>query len=117
MVGVVAAPGDRRDGDLVDIGRVCGAGFDELVVYEALNRGRPDGEAAALIARGARRAKMSRGHVLVELDVYEALRRALALCRRGDVLVYASASSVLDLARALRPDRQELALQIEAQAL
>ena len=117
VVGVVATPGDRRDGDLLHIGRVCGAGFDELVVFEALNRGRPDGETAALIARGARRARLSRAHVWVELEVHQALRRALALCRRGDVLVYASASSILDLAEALRPDRQDIAQRIEAQAL
>jgi cyanophycin synthetase len=117
VVGVVAAPGDRRDVDIVNVGRVCGAGFDELVVFEVLNRGRPDGETAALMARGARRARMERRHVRIELDLYEALRRGLALCRRGDVLVYGSASSVLDLAQALRPTRQDIAQRIEAEAL
>ena len=96
---------------------MCGAGFDDLIVFEVVNRGRLDGETAALLARGARRARMSRGHVWTELDVQEALRRGLALCRRGDVLVYASASSILDLAQALRPTKQEIALRIEAQAM
>ena len=117
VVGVVAAPGDRRDGDLVNIGRVCGAVFDELVLFEALNRGRPDGETAALLARGARRAKMVRRQVRVELDLHEAIRRGLALCRRGDVLVYASASSILELTEAIRPTRGEIARRIEAEAI
>ncbi|MDB5747448.1 MAG: cphA [Massilia sp.] len=117
VVGVVATPGDRRDVDIVNMGRVCGAGFDELVVFEVLNRGRPDGQTAALLARGARRTRMERRHVRVELDLYEALRRGLALCRRGDVLVYASATSVLDLAEALRPTRSEIAQRIEADAI
>ncbi|MFL6675859.1 MAG: cyanophycin synthetase [Massilia sp.] len=117
VVGVVAAPGDRRDADLVNMGRVCGAGFDELVVFEAQNRGRPDGETAALLARGARRAKMVRRQVRVELDLHEAIRRGLALCRRGDVLVYASASSILDLTEALRPTRREIARRIEAETI
>jgi cyanophycin synthetase len=117
VIGVVAAPGDRRDVDLVDMGRVCGAGFDELVVFEALNRGRPDGETAALLVRGARRARMVRGQVRVELDLHEALRRGLGLCRRGDVLVYASASSILDLAEALRPTKGEIAQRIEEEAI
>ena len=117
VVGVVATPGDRRDADIVNMGRVCGAGFDELVVFEALNRGRPDGETAALLARGARRARMERRHVRVELDLYEALRRGLALCRRGDVLVYGSASSVLDLAHALRPTHSEIAQRIGADTI
>ena len=34
LIGVVTAPGDRRDDDLADIGRVCAGGFDELVLYE-----------------------------------------------------------------------------------
>ena len=34
LIGVVAAPGDRRDADLGEIGRICGAGFDTLVIYE-----------------------------------------------------------------------------------
>lgn len=117
VVGVVATPGDRRDVDLVNTGRVCGAVFDELVVFEALNRGRPDGETAALLARGARRAKMVRGHVRVELDLHAALRRGLALCRRGDVLVYGSAASIHDLTKALRPTRREIAQRIEAEAI
>ncbi|WP_312552680.1 cyanophycin synthetase, partial [Massilia sp.] len=54
VVGVVAAPGDRRDADLVDTGRTCAAGFDELVVYETENRGRKAGEVAALLVQGAR---------------------------------------------------------------
>ncbi|MFC5458552.1 cyanophycin synthetase [Massilia niabensis] len=116
VVGVVAAPGDRRDADIVNMGRVCGAGFDELMVFEVVNRGRPDGETAALLARGARRARMERRHVRIELHVHEALRRGLALCRRGDVLVYASASSILDLAEALRPTKWEIAQWIAAQA-
>jgi cyanophycin synthetase len=117
VIGVVAAPGDRRDVDLVDMGRVCGAGFDELVVFEGLNRGRPDGETAALLVRGARRARMVRGQVRVELDLHEALRRGLGLCRRGDVLVYASASSILDLTQALRPTKGEIAQRIEEEAI
>ena len=116
VVALVAAPGDRRDADIVNMGRVCGAGFDELVVFEVLNRGRPDGETAALLARGARRARMERRHVRVELDLYEALRRGLSLCRKGDVLVYGSASSVLDLAEALRPIKQEAAQRIAEEA-
>ena len=59
MVGVVTAPGDRRDDDLFDIGRTCAAGFDELVVYESANRGRADGETAALMAQGARMGRIA----------------------------------------------------------
>ncbi|MFN2361147.1 MAG: cyanophycin synthetase [Marinobacter sp.] len=34
LIGVVSAPFDRRETDLIAIGQLCGAGFDGLVVYE-----------------------------------------------------------------------------------
>ena len=117
VIGVVAAPGDRRDADIVEMGRVCGAGFDELVLFEVLNRGRLDGDTAALLARGARRARMERRHVQIELDLHLALRRGLGLCRKGDVLVYTSASSVRDLTQALRPAQWEIAQRIESEEI
>ncbi|MFL6675752.1 MAG: cyanophycin synthetase, partial [Massilia sp.] len=90
---------------------------DELVIFEAVNRGRPNGETAALLARGARRAKMARRQVRVELDSHEAIRHGLARCHNGDVLVYASATYVSDLTEALRPARPEIAQRIEAETL
>ncbi|RZA34526.1 MAG: cyanophycin synthetase, partial [Lysobacteraceae bacterium] len=56
LVGIVTAPGDRRDEDLREVGRVCGARFDELVVYESQSRGREVGEAVDLILDGAEEA-------------------------------------------------------------
>jgi cyanophycin synthetase len=116
VVGVVAAPGDRRDVDLVDIGRTCAAGFDELVVYETENRGRADGEVSALLVRGARLGRIASDQLQVELDVHRAIRRALALCQEGDVLVFGCGSSISELTEAIRPMKPELAQRIEAQA-
>ncbi len=117
VVGVVAAPGDRRDADLVDIGRTCAAGFDELVVYETENRGRADGETAALLVQGARLARIASDRLALELDVHQAIRHGLSLCQRGDVLVFGCGSSISELTEALRPTRPEIALRIEAEAV
>jgi cyanophycin synthetase len=117
LVGVVSAPGDRRDEDLVDIGSTCAAGFDELVVYESENRGRPDGQTAALLVEGARRAKFAQDQLRCEHDVHEAIRAGLALCRKGDVLVFGCGSSITELTEALRPTQPELASRIEAEAV
>jgi cyanophycin synthetase len=117
VVGVVAAPGDRRDIDLAEIGRTCAAGFDELVVYETENRGRTDGEVAALLVKGARLGRIARDQLQVELDVHRAIRRALALCRKGDVLVFGCGSSISELTEAIRPTRPDLAQRIEAEAI
>jgi cyanophycin synthetase len=117
VVGVVAAPGDRRDADLVDIGRTCAAGFDELVVYETENRGRADGEVAALLVQGARLGRIAADKLSLELNVHKAIRRGLALCQQGDVLVFGCGSSISELTEALRPTRPEIAQRIEAEAV
>ena len=117
LVGVVAAPGDRRDADLIDIGRTCAAGFDELVVYETENRGRLEGETATLLARGARLGKIGSEQLQVELDVHRAIRLGLSMCRPGDVMVFGCGSSISELTEALRPTRPDLARRIEAAAI
>jgi cyanophycin synthetase len=117
VVGVVAAPGDRRDVDLVAIGRTCAAGFDELVVYETENRGRADGEVSALLVKGAHQGRVARDQLQVEQDVHRAIRRGLARCSKGDVLVFGCGSSISELTEALRPIRPEVAQRIEAEAV
>lgn len=96
LVAVMTVPGDRRDCDLHDIGRVCGAGFDELVVYEAEARGRDSGATAQVILAGARAARGA-GWMRSEPDVREALAIALARCTAGDMLVFTCGSSLDDL--------------------
>jgi len=117
LVGVVAAPGDRRDADLVDIGRTCAAGFDDLVIYESENRGRLDGETATLLARGAKLGKIGSESLQVEHDVHRAIRLGLSMCRPGDVMVFGCGSSISELTEALRPTRPDLARRIEAAAI
>jgi cyanophycin synthetase len=117
VVGVIAAPGDRRDADLVDIGRTCAAGFDELVVYETENRGRAEGSVAALLEQGARLGRIASDKLSLELNVHKAIRRGLARCQPGDVLVFGCGSSISELTEALRPTRPELAQRIAAEAV
>jgi cyanophycin synthetase len=117
LVGVVAAPGDRRDADLIDIGRTCAAGFDDLVVFETENRGRADGETAALLVRGAKLSKLADDSLSVVLASHRAIRHGLSLCQAGDVLVFGCGTTLSELTDALRPDKPELARRIEAEAI
>jgi len=117
LVGVVAAPGDRRDADLIDIGRTCAAGFDDLVVFETENRGRPDGETAALLVRGARLGKIAHDALTVVPESHRAIQHGLSLCQPGDVLVFGCGTAISELTDALRPTRPELARKIEAEAV
>lgn len=97
-IAVVSAPGDRRDAELQALARCCAEGFDELVIYEIdEDRGRPRGETAQVLASGAAPA----GRPLqVVPDLREALRAGRDRCGPGDLLVYACATSLQDLADA-----------------
>ena len=89
-IGVVATAGDRRDADIVELGRVSARYFDEIIVREdENNRGRPRGATAALIAAGIESAGDERvvGPVTTVLDELEATRAALDRATDGDVVV------------------------------
>ncbi|GGY19206.1 cyanophycin synthetase [Massilia dura] len=116
VVGVITAPGDRRDQDLEAVGETCARGFDEIVVYEAGNRGRPTGECAQLMLAGAQRSGKPRDVLHSRLAGQEALRHGLSLCKPGDVMVFACGSSLNEVVEALRDSDPASARQIAAQA-
>jgi cyanophycin synthetase len=115
LVGIVTAPGDRRDEDLREVGRVCGARFDELVVYESQSRGRAVGEAVDLILDGAEEMAGMSDTLHRVIEVGEAIRHGLGLCRPGDVLVFACGSSLQVFVDALRVNDPESADLVAAQ--
>ncbi|HEX6658944.1 MAG TPA: cyanophycin synthetase, partial [Ilumatobacter sp.] len=88
-IGVIATAGDRRDEDIVELGQVAAAYFDDIVIREdENNRGRPRGNTAALIEQGVRSANPSRVETITTvLDELEATRHALDRARDGDVVV------------------------------
>ena len=49
IIGVIGVPGDRRDEDIYEVGRICGSLMDEIIIKEDIDkRGRKNGEVAAL---------------------------------------------------------------------
>jgi cyanophycin synthetase len=89
---VVASPGDRRDEDMRELGRVAARFFDEIVVREDRNlRGRRPGETAGLVADGVREAMGRRearaGSVEIVPGEMEATRLVLDRSRAGDLVV------------------------------
>jgi cyanophycin synthetase len=87
-IGVIGTAGDRRDSDMIEIGRVAAQYFDVLVVREdAKRRGREQGEVAALIEQGIREQQPRRvKEVHTIIDEFEATRYALSIANTGDVL-------------------------------
>jgi cyanophycin synthetase len=52
-IGVIGGPGDRRDEDLIELGKLSATFFDRIIVKEDDdNRGRPWGDTAELIVQG-----------------------------------------------------------------
>ena len=52
-IGVIGGPGDRRDEDFIELGRLAAEIFDRIIVKEDDDtRGRPRGDAADLICKG-----------------------------------------------------------------
>ncbi len=86
-IGVVAAPGDRRDVDIQELAVVAASTFDCIIVREDDDRrGREPGEVAQLIASTVARTNPTL-HVSIVLDETESVEHALGMLRPGDLLV------------------------------
>jgi cyanophycin synthetase len=90
-VGVIATPGDRRDQDMRELGRIAARYFDILIVREDRNlRGRKPGETAGFIVEGIRQEQKKGarvGSVDIVLEEMDATRAALDRSRSGDLVV------------------------------
>ena len=88
IIGVLSAPGDRRDIDIRENGSIAGAMFDLLILKEDNNRrGRAEGEVAAMLRETAVAAGMPNENIIEVLDELEATRYALAQAQAGDLVV------------------------------
>jgi cyanophycin synthetase len=91
-IGVLGIPGDRRNEDQRDYGRIAAGAFDEVIVREDKNlRGRQPGETAANVIEGVRAAKAGGAARTVRadkvLDEMTAVRTALRRAIPGDLVV------------------------------
>jgi cyanophycin synthetase len=76
-IGVVGGPGDRRDEDLILLGRIAAEVFDQIIIKEDDDkRGRQDGEVADLILAGIREVNPDCRYETI-LDEQRALNVAL----------------------------------------
>jgi len=88
VIGMVNIPGDRRDDDIVEMGRIAAGLFDEIVFREGPDgRGRPYGEVNALMAKGALMTGMPPEKIRQIVDEAEATEATLRIGRPGDLLV------------------------------
>lgn len=88
LVGVIAAPGDRRDELLFSLGAAAGKGFDFLYIKEDADlRGRRPGETAGILRRGALAGGFKDEGIKVVLPEADAVRQALQNAAAGDLIL------------------------------
>jgi len=88
-IAVIATPGDRRDEDIRELGRVAARVFDILIVREDANpRGRQRGEIARHVMEGIKAAGESRVQSAeIIIDEAPAIDAALGRAIAGDVVL------------------------------
>ena len=88
-IGVIAAPGDRRDEDIAGLATAAAPAFDLVLVREDHNRrGRPPGEVGELQRHGLVAAGFPADCIAPEIYPEEqAVAKALDIARAGDLLV------------------------------
>ncbi|MEP7360357.1 MAG: cyanophycin synthetase [Chloroflexota bacterium] len=90
-IGVIGIPGDRRDADHLEFGKIAAHAFDALVVREDKNlRGRQPSESASLVVEGINRAQASGARakiVQIVPDEQDATAAAMQLAQAGDLVM------------------------------
>lgn len=88
VIGMVSIPGDRRNEDILTMGRIAAGVFDTLVFREAPDgRGRPSGEVNTLLTDGALQAGAQSKDVHRIMDERAAAEACLAMAQPGDLVV------------------------------
>ena len=86
-IGVVGGPGDRRDEDLILLGRISAQIFDRIIIKEDEDpRGREPGEVADLITKGICQENPSSKYEVI-LKETEAIDAGLSQARENNLVV------------------------------
>jgi cyanophycin synthetase len=88
LIAVMNAPGDRRREDFDEITRHAAPHFDHVILRDDEDlRGREPGEVMGYLREGLMRAGLSADQIEDARSENDAVRRALALARRDDLVV------------------------------
>jgi cyanophycin synthetase len=88
VIGVVGMPGDRRNEDIIEAGRIMAQYCDEIIIKEDEDlRGREAGDVAALLRQAALKAGMEADRVAVCLPETAAVEDGMGRARKGDIVV------------------------------
>jgi cyanophycin synthetase len=85
-IGIITAPGDRRDEDLLTVGRLSSQLDHVIVRDDKYRRGRAPGEISEIIAVGLREGGMREDQIDVIYDEREALQHAMKIMQDNDLI-------------------------------
>ena len=116
-IGVIGIPGDRRDEDHSEYGRIAAHAFDELIVREDRNlRGRQPGESAELVKHGIEKGMAEAGArcttVKIVLDEQDAALDGMHDAKTGDLVMLCSDDIAAVYRRVLADAREHGVLAI-----
>ena len=87
-IGSVSIAGDRRDEDIIELGRISGGIFDVIIFREdPYTRGRPRGEIMNLLKQGALQAGAAPAEIHLVPGEAESTAAALSMAKPGDLVV------------------------------
>jgi cyanophycin synthetase len=85
---VLAAPGDRRDSDIAEIGTICAGHFDHYIVRrDDKLRGREGDQVPIMLRNALLTAGVAKEQIEMIPDEVTAVDHALAMARPGDLLL------------------------------
>ncbi len=86
-IGVIGGPGDRRDEDLILLGKISAQVFDQIIIKEDRDkRDREPGEVADLIAKGIIQEEPTISYQTI-LDEAEAMKTGFRSAKTGNLVV------------------------------
>ena len=86
-IGVIGGPGDRRDEDLILLGKISAQVFDQIIIKEDQDkRDREPGEVADLIAKGVIQEDPNIPYKTI-LDEVKAMKKAFKNAEKGNLVV------------------------------
>jgi cyanophycin synthetase len=115
-IGVIGGPGDRRDEDFIELGRLSAKIFDRIIIKEDDDlRGRPSGQASELISKGISQVKPDYQYETI-LKETDAINAGLDRATPGGLVVILpeSVSRAITLIQARHPMPESVSETIAA---
>ena len=88
LIGIIGVPGDRKNEDIINLGKISGKNFDCIYIKEDYDkRDRKEGEVASLLRKGVVESGFEEKNINVILQESEALKSAIKNSKAGDLIM------------------------------